>query len=308
MQRVCGSVRQFHHHHQCLARGILSQKGQRQHRRPVAAGAAAGACMFLLRLSSNHASDTTRTYNPQTYAGYEAEAAGPLPLFLVLNGQRDSNVIVRRPKLLLPLLAAFAATTTTTIASKTSTTNGGAVIGAAVSTIQDVLDAVNWHYSTSDDFVGGMGESDPGVFFIVPTTNENTEQPDDPLDHAELVTESILAVKEQRHGVPFGLYTTGIVSPSIPEDVVMSCLQRLHTLQVSLYAASPPDYGKATRMASMPHAQKAFGSACSFLAMVGENRGKLTLEVGLSTALNSSSAKAGRDLAMSLGAQQVHFY
>jgi hypothetical protein len=229
---------------------------------------------------------------------------GPLPLFLVLNSRTNNDLTtstVRRPKLLLPPLAVAAATTTAT---------------TVVTTIEDVLDAVNRHYSAENDdndkqqqqqFVGGMGESDPGVWFITTaaSANNNENDNDDPLDHAEFVTDSILAVKEHRHGVPFGLYTTGIVDSS--DDMVMSCLQRLKTLHVGLYAATPPDYSKATGLA-MPEAQVAFGRACSFLAMVGENKGKLTLQVGLAKSLNSSAAKAGRDLALSLGAQQVYYY
>jgi hypothetical protein len=316
MRGVSACLRQIHHHHHHHHRRrhrpaggmLLSYKGQVAG--VVAAAASSGtSCRFR-----RHNFSSNRSSSQDDAAAAVASHDGPLPLFLVLKNAQTKETtntsvvpVPRRPKLLLPPLAALAAA-----ASATTTTTNSAV----VSTIQDVLDAVNQHYGDSNkdngnNFVGGMGESDPGVFFIVPNTEHHggdDKNNDDPLEHAELVTESILAVKEQRHGVPFGLYTTGIVS-ILDDDIVMSCLKRLNTLHVSLYAASPPDYSKSTGLWKMPDAQQAFGRACSFLAMVGENRGlKLTLAVGLSKTLSSSSAKAGRDLAMSLGAQEVHFY
>ena len=114
----------------------------------------------------------------------------------------------------------------------------------------------------------------------------------DALDYAELVQEGIFYTKQERHGVEFGLYTNGLVTPSIPLSEL-----GLSTLQVSLYCGSPPEYAKATGRDA-----KAFGQLCGFIAEAVEQG--VTVELGVL----EPYAGSAHDLALSLGAQQVHVY
>ena len=109
--------------------------------------------------------------------------------------------------------------------------------------------------------------------------------------------------------MPFGLVTTGISNQQKDDGELLSLLQQgLSTLQVCLYAASPPDYAKATGLPALD-AQQAFGKVCGFLAMAGEQyQGNVAIESIISKSLPGGSQTAGRDLALSLGAQQVHYY
>lgn len=142
---------------------------------------------------------------------------------------------------------------------------------------------VNEHYESSH-FVGGMGESDPGVWFA--------GVGEDALAMASLVQETIELVQIERHGVPFGLYTSGLITP----DMALAEIG-LDILQVSLFAATPADYQAATG-----HSPKAFGQVCGFVSEAAEQG--LAVEVGVL----AKHAPAARDLALALGARNVHVY
>jgi hypothetical protein len=161
-----------------------------------------------------------------------------------------------------------------------------------VSTSDEVLERVNQHYEKSHNFVGGMGESDPGVWFA--TTPHSSQ---DGLDFLPLIQKSIALVKQERHGVPFGLYTTGISSSS--SLVVPLTELGLGTLQVSLFAGSPLDYAAATGLSD----KGAFGKVCGFVADAAEQG--IAVEVGV---LKKYATTGARDLAHSLGARHVHVY
>jgi hypothetical protein len=188
----------------------------------------------------------------------------PAPLFIWLGGESAGGT----NKLLLPVSAPTEPTATSP---------------------DDVLTSVNQHYATESQFVGGMGESDPGVWFATTSTCDK-----DTLEFYQLVQESIALVKQERHGVPFSLYTTGIVSPGL--DIPLTELG-LDCLQVSLFAGSPPEYKKATGQDAA-----AFGQVCGFIADASEQG--IAVEVGVLSAYASSA----RDLARSLGARHVHVY
>lgn len=157
-----------------------------------------------------------------------------------------------------------------------------------VTTAEQIVKLVNAHYTAGEQFVGGMGESDHGVWFAVPHGSSN-----DTLEYAELIQESIAAAKLERHGVPFGVHTMGIVdSLSVPlVDLGVS------SLQVSLWAANPKDYQALTGLDN-----KKFGQVCAFIADSVDQG--LNVEVGVP----ASQAGPARDLALSLGAQDVHIY
>jgi hypothetical protein len=176
-----------------------------------------------------------------------------------------------------------------------------------VESAEAALAIVNKHYESAH-FVGGMGEGtkkvaatifqccmlylklfrseDPGVWFA---TVQNCVH--DALSF-DVIQESIALVKQERHGVPFGLYTSGILS----EPVVVSDLG-LSVLQVSLFAGNPMDYVAATGRKAAD-----FGKCCGFIAECAEQG--IHVEVGVL----KQHAGSARDLAMSLGARDVHVY
>jgi len=199
-----------------------------------------------------------RKVSPQSILRFSS-GEDPSPLFLWL-GQADNSVTTKNSSLLLPVDPPSEPT---------------------VYTPADVLLQVNSHYEADDHFVGGMGEDDPGVYFA--SINS------DPLDYAELVQESISSVKEERHGVPFSLFTSGLVASTIPLSEL-----GLSTLQVSLYAGSPKDYAVASN-----NSEKDFGILCGFIVEAAEQG------VAVEAWVLGKHATAARDLAVSLGAQDV---
>lgn len=161
-----------------------------------------------------------------------------------------------------------------------------------VSSPQQVVQAVDEHYSLSDDsqqFVGGMGESDAGVWFASSS---------DPLEQYPLMQESIRSVKEFRHGVPFGTFTSGV---NLPTDLPPLQEIGLARIQVSLLASNPKDYAKATGI-SDSEAAKYFGQVCGFCVTIAETGFPLEVSV------LQEYASSARDLAVSLGAVEVHVF
>jgi hypothetical protein len=208
------------------------------------------------------------------YQSSSATDDGPAPLFIWLgepSTATTTTTTITLPKLLLPVSAPSEPTATTP---------------------DDILTSVNQHYEAESQFVGGMGESDPGVWFA--TTSACCEHKDT-LEFYQLVQESIALVKQERHGVPFSLYTTGILAQGL--EIPLAELG-LDCLQVSLFAGSPPDYKKATGQDAA-----AFGQVCGFIANAVEQG--IAVEVGILKAYASGGA---RDLALSLGARDVHVY
>ncbi|GAX27916.1 hypothetical protein FisN_21Hu266 [Fistulifera solaris] len=153
----------------------------------------------------------------------------------------------------------------------------------------DVIELVHQHYQMEHQFVGGMGENDLGVWFASISPQKDT------LEFDLLMQESIQAIKEERHGVPFGAFTNGLVTepPNIPlSEVGLDCIQ------VSLWAGNPKTYQEKTGLDA-----RAFGQVCGFIANAAEQG--IAVEVGISA---SADVSAARDLAMSLGARDVHVY
>jgi hypothetical protein len=238
------------------------------------------ASRIFSRLSNtshgNHAATASRI-SSGAQLRYQSSSAtdddGPSPLFIWLgepSSPDDGTETITLPKLLLPVSPPSEPTATTP---------------------EEILASVNQHYQKESQFVGGMGESDPGVWFATTSACHK-----DTLEFYQLVGESIALVKQERHGVPFNLYTTGILSPGLEIGPLTEL--GLDCLQVSLFAGSPPDYKKATG-----HDAAAFGQVCGFIADAAEQG--IAVEVGILKAYASGGA---RDLALSLGAQNVHVY
>jgi hypothetical protein len=104
-----------------------------------------------------------------------------------------------------------------------------------------------------------MGEQDLGVWFASSSL--------DPLNHYKLIQEAIGRVKQYRHGVPFGAYTSGV---NISSDVPPLQEIGLDSVQVSLIAANPNDYAQATGLSST-EATKAFGQVCGYCVTLHES-------------------------------------
>jgi hypothetical protein len=162
-----------------------------------------------------------------------------------------------------------------------------------VSSANDVMNAVDEHYNLSSDsqqFVGGMGEQDLGVWFASSSL--------DPLNHYKLIQEAIGRVKQYRHGVPFGAYTSGV---NISSDVPPLQEIGLDSVQVSLIAANPNDYARATGLSST-EATKAFGQVCGYCVTLHESG------FPYQVAILQDYASSARNLAKSLGAVDTHVY
>ena len=190
-----------------------------------------------------------------------------LPLFLWL-GDDPLDASTSKQKLLLPVMPSFDE--------------------PSVQTSSDIVQLVNEHYEKEQQFVGGMGEGDPGVWFAAVGGSKDT------LDYAPLIQESIQLVKQERHGVPFGLYTSGVLTEEV--KVPLSEIG-VDSIQVSLFAGSPPEYKDATGSSAAT-----FGQVCGFIADASEQG--VAVEVGVLKKYASSA----RELATSLGARHVHIY
>ena len=193
-----------------------------------------------------------------------------MPLFVWLGDESDSSDhAVLSSKVVLPFHRPQ---------SYTSCTNA-----------DEVIDLVHQHYQAEHQFVGGMGESDLGVWFASASSAK------DALEFDLLLQESIQAVKEERHGVPFGAYTSGLLMepPHIPlTEIGLDCIL------VSLWAGNPTTYQQKTGLDA-----RSFGQVCGFIANAAEQG--IAVEVGI---LASADVGAARDLAISLGAREVHVY
>ena len=228
---------------------------------------------------------TTTTTDPSQSPPLQVQAAAavaPDPLVLLIigdwidhdsDGDEDENR-KEYPLVLMPNLL----TTNNTV---------------PVETVDDIVDAVNQHYSACSQFVGGMGEQDPGVWFAPIASSVHKD--DDVLGAATLplLRDAMQACREERHGVPFSVYTSGV---QIADAVTVASL-RFHSVQVSLWAASPVDYGHCT---GRPHA--VFSEVCGFVAHASECG--VPVEVGVLRPY----AEPARALALSLGARHVHVY
>jgi hypothetical protein len=228
----------------------------------------------LNNTSGNHTVNASRISTGEQLR-YQSSSAtddedGPSPLFIWMGEPSPDAATITLPKLLLPVSAPSEPTVTTP---------------------EDILASVNQYYTTESQFVGGMGESDPGVWFATTSACDK-----DTLEFYQLVGESIALVRQERHGALLSLHTTGI----LPQGLEIGPLTELglDCLQVSLFAGSPPEYKKATG-----NDAAAFGQVCGFIADAAEQG--IAVEVGILKAYASGGA---RDLALSLGAQDVHVY
>ena len=208
-----------------------------------------------------------------------------------------------------------------------------------VQSVDDIVAAVNQHYSIDhhhkdrddDDapqppartqFVGGMGEQDLGVYFVsLPSGEDSSYQ--DLLHHTEtieLLRDGIEHVKAIRHGVPFGLYTSGLLRD---EDHDLSFLKELNldVLEVSLFGWDSSGSGGhpaeryqqfLTSTVGRKDAQRDdLQHICQFITSAVESQ-QQNVHVSLlqppKNHHHTWDTKEAAQLAMSLGAQEVHYY
>jgi len=147
----------------------------------------------------------------------------------------------------------------------------------------ELSDIVNEVYSELE--VVGMGESDAGVTFA---------GGGDPLLKLDVLLDTIAEVKQRRHGIRFGVNTSGLFDASVPALLRQGGVK---DVSVSLNASNPNSYSKLMN----PTNGKNFQDVCSFIIA--------SAEAGLSvtcTAVETpgTNLKEIRDLALALGSTE----
>lgn len=110
------------------------------------------------------------------------------------------------------------------------------------------------------------------------------------------------AVKENRHGVPFGLYTSGIVQN---KDIATNLKEMIgiSSIEVTLGAGDPQSYGQVVHVRNDMDANSAFGEVCSFIVQASESGFPVTVAIA-----GGKYAGSGSELAKALGAVDVVVY
>jgi hypothetical protein len=159
-----------------------------------------------------------------------------------------------------------------------------------------IINEIEEHYSldNSKQFVGGMGENDGGVWLI----SEDIDVTDT-LEFSEDISEITSQVKQSRHGIKFGLYSSGLTKD--PDIATSLPSMGVSNIRVSLMASNPDSYGKLTGMNSSD-ATKAFAHVCGFIAVAAESGFKVT------AAVSDTQQASASDLAKALGAVNVIVY
>ena len=112
----------------------------------------------------------------------------------------------------------------------------------------------------------------------------------------------IHTIKQNRHGIPFGVYTSGRTASDLPIAELAEI--GLSNVQVTLLAADPMSYGKQMGIEDTSQASKAFGDVCNFIVTASES-GNFPVSVGI---LDNNQKNATSELAKALGAVDVVLY
>lgn len=169
-----------------------------------------------------------------------------------------------------------------------------------IDTPEKVFDIVEQHYNR-ENFVGGMGESDSGVWFV------SSKDGNEPLKHWEFIKESIELVKEHRHGISFGVYTSGI-SHLIPPIPLGKSGINLSFCQVTLGGGYDPiSYQQLFLQQNDENvavdAKKCFLSVCNFIVNANEED-----EPSCVISCASNGDTRVNELALNLGAVKCDVY
>jgi MoaA/NifB/PqqE/SkfB family radical SAM enzyme len=112
----------------------------------------------------------------------------------------------------------------------------------------------------------------------------------------------ISAIKESRHGIPFGVHTSGImnnkeIATNLKENVGIS------SVQVTLGSGDPQSYSQVVRKRKDLNSNASFGQVCSFIAQCAESGFPVTAAVA-----GGKHKASGNELAKALGAVDVEVY
>ena len=172
-------------------------------------------------------------------------------------------------------------------------------------TIQSVHDIIESHYTlddtTKDQFVGGMGENDGGVWFVNNDDNDD-EEDKDTLDYWQEIRQIIQTVKTSRHGINFGIYSSGIVQ----NKEIISNLKEyvgISSIQVTLGSGDPQSYSQVVGRRKDMDSNAAFGRVCNFIVESAESGFPVIAAVA-----GGKHAGPGSELAKALGAIDVVVY
>lgn len=129
-----------------------------------------------------------------------------------------------------------------------------------------------------------MGESDEGVYFA---------GQGEPLLKLDTLLETVAIVKENRHGIPFGVETNGLFPTDIITKLKESGVKRL---SVQLLTSNPKQYAE---LANPDASTGGFPQVCAFIAAAVEEEFSVTATAVKAPGVNIAQAKA---LSISLGA------
>jgi hypothetical protein len=106
-------------------------------------------------------------------------------------------------------------------------------------------------------------------------------------------------VKVNRHGIPFGVYTSGIITN---KDIISNLKESvgISSIQVTLGSGDPQSYSQVVGTKNGMDGSAAFGEVCEFIAQVSESDFPVIAAVA-----GGRHAATGSELAKALGAVEV---
>ncbi len=123
-------------------------------------------------------------------------------------------------------------------------------------------------------------------------------------------TDVISSIKQNRHGIPFGIYTSGIQKNNNDNNDTASAVDiatdlkgtiGISSIQVTLGSGDPTSYGQVVGLEGNFNA--AFGNVCNFIVCSAESGFPVTAAVA-----GGKHAGPGSELAKALGAVDVVVY
>ena len=112
----------------------------------------------------------------------------------------------------------------------------------------------------------------------------------------------ISQTKEKRHGVPFGIYTSGIIKN---KEIITNLKESIgiSSIQVTLGSGDPQSYSQVVGCRNGIDKNRAFGQVCEFIVQSSESGFPVTVAVA-----GGKHAGSGGELAKALGAIDVVVY
>ena len=253
-------------------------------------------------------SSSSSSSSPILKSVHSFEKDSSLYLFLASNNSNDDNDPIAEssssPSLSPFILSPY---------DSESDPIGKVVIDANSSSSESYLEVtesiaarIEAHYALENDgnqFVGGMGENDGGVWFV-------SSKGDywDTLDHWQLIRDVVHKVRQNRHGIPFGLLTSGRTQTPEPDYASAELATKLRyeiglsSAEVTLGTGDPVSYGQLSGLKG-EEANRAFGEVCNFIVLAAESGFPVRVAVA-----GGVHAGPGQSLAKACGAVDVTVY